>query len=145
VFSKYKDGEERNKYYLQHTLCVILLSDTSVSTEKKVELLRGIDADFRKPLIIDSYIEGPNVNFGCEESNSSTVRYQAPPDFHLVNAFASVSPDTTGTKHTSAEITDRSSVEATAVAKFQGQDRVFFNCPGGGHGAIRLTYQIASN
>ena len=86
--------------------------------------------------------DGPNVSFGCGDSASSPASYTAPSGFHIVSANATiVAAD--GTKSSSAAITSQTRVSAAAVANFQGRDREWTgNCPGGGHGAVRLTVDI---
>lgn len=97
------------------------------------------------PLTKTEYRDGPNVNFGCQQTNTSSVSYTAPTGFHIVNANAAVVA-ADGTKSTSANVTNRTATSAAAAATFQGQNLQWTgNCPGGGHGAVRLTIEIASD
>jgi hypothetical protein len=49
IFSKYPSGE-RYDAYLQYQVCVFLMQDKAMSTEKKLEELRKMQREFRKPV-----------------------------------------------------------------------------------------------
>jgi hypothetical protein len=126
------------------------LTDTTLSV-KQLECMKPYtDAIFKelfpdKPTGRTESRKGPNVNFGCGDRNSSEVSYSAPQGFHIVGANADI-VDAVGSKSSSATVTSRDAAEARAVANFQGRDREWTgNCPGGGHGAVRITVDIDPN
>ena len=86
--------------------------------------------------------DGPNVTFGCEEGNKSTVQYTAPDKYHITDANATII-DSAGAKNSNATVNNRTKTSVSATAEFMGRDREFMNCPGGGHGAVKLTVEIA--
>ena len=81
---------------------------------------------------------GPQVNFGCEQGNTSSVTFAAPPGWKIINAFVAT-PDTDGTKYATPKIDSQEVNKVIASAYFHGRDRDWVrNCPGGGHGQIRV-------
>lgn len=83
-------------------------------------------------------ITGPNVNFGCESNNSSSATYTAAPGLRILNVVISLF-DANNTKSSSARIISNDGTTVNAVADFRGLDKEWTgNCPGGGHGALRM-------
>jgi hypothetical protein len=93
----------------------------------------GNDSPPEQPFSLD----GPSVNFGCEESQSSTVTYTAPIGYVILNVNADIARSD-NTRSRSARIISNDGRKATAVADFRGLDREFFNCRGGGNGTVRI-------
>ena len=81
---------------------------------------------------------GPQITFGCEQGGVSEVSYNAPPGYRIINAF--VEPfQTDGTKTMTPKITRQEPRIVEANIYFMGRDRnMVRDCPGGGHGQIRL-------
>jgi hypothetical protein len=81
---------------------------------------------------------GDTVNFGCERGATSNATYSAPPGFRILNAHAETY-DTVGAKSESATVVSNNGHTAAGKADFFGRDLEWTrNCPGGGHGRIRL-------
>jgi hypothetical protein len=123
------------------------MQDKNMTTDQKIDKLTTIRTAFRNPPLTSKteFRDGPNINFGCGDSNSSPVNYAAPPGFHIMSANASVVASDKA-KSVFAKVTSQTPTSASAVAYFQGMDRDWTgNCPGGGHGAARITVDIAQN
>lgn len=83
-------------------------------------------------------ILGDTVNFGCERGATSNATYTVPPGFRLLNAHAETY-DVVGAKSANANVLSKDGRSATAKADFFGRDLDWVhNCPGGGHGRVRL-------
>jgi len=81
---------------------------------------------------------GDTVNFGCERGATSNASYSVPPGFRLLNAHAEPA-EVVGAKSASANVVSQNERTATAKADFFGRDLEWTrNCPGGGHGRVRL-------
>jgi len=81
---------------------------------------------------------GDTVNFGCERGATSQVTYSAPSGFRILNAHAETY-DTVGAKSASAVVVSNNGHTVAARADFFGRDLEWTrNCPGGGHGRVRL-------
>lgn len=81
---------------------------------------------------------GDTVNFGCERGAVSNASYHAPPGFRILNAHAETH-DFVGAKNASAAVVSQSEHSVSAKADFFGRDLEWtHNCPGGGHGRVRL-------
>jgi len=147
IFSRYKDADERSKAYFDYEVCILLMQDKSMTTTQKIETLSRFRHFSATPVATGrtELREGPNVNFGCADNGSSPVSYAAPTGFHIVNANAAVVASD-NTQSASAKVVSQDQTSATAVAEFRGRDRDWTgNCPGGGHGAVRITVEIAPN
>jgi hypothetical protein len=82
---------------------------------------------------------GDTVNFGCERGANSNVSFSPPPGFRILNAHADT-VEVVGAKSVSATVTSKQDHAATARADFFGRDLDWIhNCPGGGHGRVRLS------
>jgi hypothetical protein len=95
----------------------------------------GIDlsADIRPFSVV-----GDVVNFGCERGAVSNATFTTPPGFRLVNAHAETA-EVVGAKSASANIVSKDEHTVSAKADFFGRDLEWTrNCPGGGHGRVRL-------
>jgi hypothetical protein len=83
------------------------------------------------------------VNFGCNESRSVNVAWNAPPGAEQINATASwVNTDNVRSQDQHVVITGNT---AAASGVISGRDREWTgNCPGGGHGELLIqgTYRI---
>lgn len=83
-------------------------------------------------------VMGPDVSFGCEEGNTSSVSYNAPPGFKILNSYVEA-VDVRSAKFNNPSVKQTSPSSATASVYFHGKDRDWTrNCPGGGHGKVRL-------
>jgi hypothetical protein len=81
---------------------------------------------------------GDIVNFGCERGAASNASFSAPPGFRIMNANAETN-DVVGAKSASARVISNDQHTASARADFFGRDLEWTrNCPGGGHGRVRL-------
>jgi hypothetical protein len=83
------------------------------------------------------------VNFGCEESKTSSVSWTLPAGAEQINATAAwINTDNVKGQDQHAVVTG---LTATATGVITGRDRDWtHNCPGGGHGelVVQGTYQI---
>jgi hypothetical protein len=83
-------------------------------------------------------VVGDTVNFGCERGAVSNVTYTVPPGFRLLNAHAEPH-EVVAAKSQSATVVSKNDRTAVAKADFFGKDLEWTrNCPGGGHGRVRL-------
>lgn len=81
---------------------------------------------------------GSDVSFGCEEGNTSSVSYSAPPGYRILNSFVEAR-HVRGAKSNHPAIDQRDPRKVNASVYFHGRDREWTrNCPGGGHGKARL-------
>jgi hypothetical protein len=93
----------------------------------------NLSADVRNFSIL-----GDVVNFGCERGAASNASFSAPPGFRILNAHAETN-DVVGAKSASASVISNDQHTASARADFFGRDLEWTrNCPGGGHGRVRL-------
>jgi hypothetical protein len=96
----------------------------------------GIDlsADVRSFSVL-----GDMVNFGCERGADSYASFSPPPGFRILNAHADT-VEVVGAKSVSATVTSKQDHAVNARADFFGRDLDWVhNCPGGGHGRLRLS------
>ncbi len=116
------------------------------------EIRRLVDDDTRKCMSphIDKLIDlikeskkeekfaalGTMVNFGCEQGNTSSASYEPPPGYKILNAYVEAQ-DVSNAKDIRPSL-NKNDKKVTASIYFHGKDREFFNCPGGGHGRVKL-------
>ena len=107
------------------------------STEKTSVLYSGFEVHRATQGIATRGSELPQqlgqVNFGCNESRSVNVAWNAPPGAEQINATASwVNTDNVRSQDQHVVITGNT---AAASGVISGRDREWTgNCPGGGHG-----------
>lgn len=83
------------------------------------------------------------VEFGCEEQKPVTVSLPLPESARFTSAQVVISDLANARWFKRGEPSfDQSTHTVTAQVTFQGLDRVFFNCPGGGHAHVSLTAKV---
>jgi len=83
------------------------------------------------------------VEFGCEEQKSVTLSLQLPESARFTSAQVVITDVTNARWFKRGEPSfDPNTHMVAAEVTFRGLDKVFFNCPGGGHARVSLTAKI---
>lgn len=94
----------------------------------------------RSPPTVEKTVQfeasGSRVAVGCEDSRSSKVEYEVPKDAYEVQRACDW-VDTDDLKSQSCD-TALSGTTVTATGSIRGRDKQLLNCPGGGHGTLKL-------
>lgn len=84
------------------------------------------------------------ASWGCGETSTATASLRLPPEAAFRSAVVEVATvDNAKALRRLAPRFDASTRTITGAVEFTGLDRVFFNCPGGGHATIRLVVRAA--
>jgi hypothetical protein len=99
----------------------------------------GIDAG---PQVTTFSQPGGEVNFGCEAGNTAVVEYRAPPGYRILNA--TVEPlDPRAAKTVTPRLISNDGTVAKGQVDYFGRDRnLVRDCPGGGHGNVRIRGEL---
>ncbi len=84
------------------------------------------------------------VRWGCDEKATGRASLVLPPGARLVSAKVLLDSVVRAKAFERGKPTwDKQSRVCTGEATFQGLDRLFFNCPGGGHATMRIEAVVA--
>lgn len=84
-------------------------------------------------------------DWGCEETKTIRVSLALPAGADFQSATVDViNLDKAKSFQKLTPVFDPHTRTVTGAVEFRGLDRVFFNCPGGGHATVRLTTTVAA-
>ncbi len=85
------------------------------------------------------------VEWGCEESKTASLSFSAPGGARLVAAeFDFIEIDKAKSYVRNGPILDPDGRSVSGEVTFRGLDKIFFNCPGGGHARVRLKMTVVT-
>ncbi len=96
------------------------------------------------PLAVKELSSPPTyVEFGCEEEKPVTISLMLPKNARFTSAQVAIADLSNARWFKRGEPSfDPLKHVVTAGVTFRGLDRVFFNCPGGGHARVSLTAKV---